>query len=335
MNRCTKIALVAGCTFSAVTSAKPPLQTLQVGARIDPIRVATVQKVNGVVSMTSGWMDYGSFSNRAIPSGCLFDDFGRDWSLAATGVPAGCGYLYSGPAGLNNHWQDDLLKHRNSFATEFDWAWSWNPPAAGRCIAAFFVGGGDLATCTALTSGSGFVLDYGVLAPGNGFYFSNVDLGFIAGGLPFGADVTTYEGILAQAFDGTTFTLAAHPCQPILWGTPDNLRAQCPQCIPPGSYGGQGDNTFEDDTPNDGLFDAGECYTYNFGPGLCAQPLGKAVAFGGCSIDFDGDGFPTGDDFDGFVAAFEAGDNTADFDGDGFVTGDDFDAYAALFELGC
>jgi hypothetical protein len=54
-----------------------------------------------------------------------------------------------------------------------------------------------------------------------------------------------------------------------------------------------------------------------------------------CPADFDGDGFVTGADFDGFVQAFEAGDMAADFDGDGFLTGIDFDEYVAAYESGC
>lgn len=54
-----------------------------------------------------------------------------------------------------------------------------------------------------------------------------------------------------------------------------------------------------------------------------------------CPSDFSHDGFVTGDDFDGFVLAFEAGDIIADFDQDGFVTGDDFDGYVLAFEAGC
>ena len=47
--------------------------------------------------------------------------------------------------------------------------------------------------------------------------------------------------------------------------------------------------------------------------------------------DFNRDGFVNGDDFDGFVAAFRAGDSAADFTGDGFVTGEDYDAFVAAF----
>jgi len=54
-----------------------------------------------------------------------------------------------------------------------------------------------------------------------------------------------------------------------------------------------------------------------------------------CPADYDHDGFVTGDDFDAYVADFEAGNIAADFNGDGFVTGDDFDAFVTAFEAGC
>ena len=54
-----------------------------------------------------------------------------------------------------------------------------------------------------------------------------------------------------------------------------------------------------------------------------------------CLVDFDGDGFVTGLDFDLFVQAFEAGEATSDFDGDGFITGVDFDLFVQAFEYGC
>ena len=65
---------------------------------------------------------------------------------------------------------------------------------------------------------------------------------------------------------------------------------------------------------------------------LAFQLLGDGIT---CPADFDGDGFLTGLDFDGFIMAFEAGEPTADFDRDGFVTGADFDSYVIAFEQGC
>jgi len=55
----------------------------------------------------------------------------------------------------------------------------------------------------------------------------------------------------------------------------------------------------------------------------------------GCPSDFNGDGFVNGDDFDGFVAAFEAGDLASDFDGNFFPNGEDFDAFVDAFISGC
>ena len=54
-----------------------------------------------------------------------------------------------------------------------------------------------------------------------------------------------------------------------------------------------------------------------------------------CRADFNGDGFVDFTDFDGFVAAFEAGDLAADFNDDGFIDFTDFDAFVATFEAGC
>ncbi|HLO42460.1 MAG TPA: S8 family serine peptidase [Phycisphaerales bacterium] len=54
-----------------------------------------------------------------------------------------------------------------------------------------------------------------------------------------------------------------------------------------------------------------------------------------CNADFDGSGFLDIEDFDAFVAAFEAGEEDADFDGTGFVDIEDYDAFIEAFETGC
>ncbi|GMV26016.1 MAG: hypothetical protein AMXMBFR58_20470 [Phycisphaerae bacterium] len=55
----------------------------------------------------------------------------------------------------------------------------------------------------------------------------------------------------------------------------------------------------------------------------------------GCPADFDNSGFVDTDDYDAFVLAFEAGDESTDVDGTGFVDTDDFDAFVVAFENGC
>ncbi len=54
-----------------------------------------------------------------------------------------------------------------------------------------------------------------------------------------------------------------------------------------------------------------------------------------CPADHNQDGFVTGEDFDEFIGAFEAGDGASDFNGDGFVTGEDFDEFSIAFSAGC
>lgn len=70
-------------------------------------------------------------------------------------------------------------------------------------------------------------------------------------------------------------------------------------------------------------------------PGSVSLVLGGEYLSCSCAADFDGDGFITGQDFDLYVLAFEAGEPAADFDRDGFVSGVDFDLYVYAYEAGC
>ena len=54
-----------------------------------------------------------------------------------------------------------------------------------------------------------------------------------------------------------------------------------------------------------------------------------------CVVDYDGNAFVNGDDFDLFVADFEHGLPVADVDGNTFVNGDDFDYFVEHFVVGC
>jgi hypothetical protein len=54
-----------------------------------------------------------------------------------------------------------------------------------------------------------------------------------------------------------------------------------------------------------------------------------------CQADIDRSCSVDGNDYDAFVALFEAGVAEADYDGSGFVDGDDFDAFVLAYENGC
>lgn len=70
-------------------------------------------------------------------------------------------------------------------------------------------------------------------------------------------------------------------------------------------------------------------------PGSVAAVLTGTYPSCTCPADFNMDGFVTGEDFDTFTIAFEAGDPASDFDQNSFVNGDDFDGFALAFEAGC
>lgn len=66
---------------------------------------------------------------------------------------------------------------------------------------------------------------------------------------------------------------------------------------------------------------------------ICGPVSASASLNVRCLVDFDGNGFVNGEDYDAFIAAFERGDQNADYDGNGFVNGEDYDAYAQAFLL--
>lgn len=70
--------------------------------------------------------------------------------------------------------------------------------------------------------------------------------------------------------------------------------------------------------------------------GLCNRTvISNPATITMCVSDFNCDGFLTFEDFDDFVAAFEAGQASADFNNDGFLEFIDFDDFVVAFEAGC
>jgi hypothetical protein len=69
--------------------------------------------------------------------------------------------------------------------------------------------------------------------------------------------------------------------------------------------------------------------------GIDAVSVSVLACAAPCTADFNGDGFADFTDFDAYVTAFEAGDESADVNNDGFLDFTDFDAFVAIFEAGC
>lgn len=64
-------------------------------------------------------------------------------------------------------------------------------------------------------------------------------------------------------------------------------------------------------------------------------PAGSFTRDASCPADFDGSGFADIEDYNAFIAVFEAGGDAADFDGSGFVDIEDYNAFIQAFEAGC
>ena len=99
-----------------------------------------------------------------------------------------------------------------------------------------------------------------------------------------------------------------------------NLIASSLEPASGGPGGGSGDRTYP-------IF-----YTRENGGSLPARLILQVRV--GNPADFTGDGFVDGFDYDGFVEAFENGNDAADFNQDCFIDGFDYDDFVAAFEQG-
>lgn len=350
MKKISAIMAVVGAACT-VAVAKPPLQLMDNGIKVEPVRIRTVQLVNGVAVPTGEWIAYNGNSTRAANTPAVAFDCG---SFDASGFPTdsvdGCAMgssrWYFGPSYPNSNTQDDMALTCHGAGMEIDQidaAWYFYDGdgdgqfLGAQCSLLYFTAEEGLADDCATSPDDfsynpGVELDFGTIGenPG-GYYYTNADFaGALAGNgiiLP-----TTGSGSYRQQIGTDGFLSAV--AQPMLWGTRDNGALA-------GLAGSQGELAFDDDNAFDGALTApDECYSYLFG--VCPDPLGKCNRFStvgttlGCGADFNGDGFVTGDDFDAYNANFELGEGLcADYNRDGFVTGDDFDLFVADFEAGC
>lgn len=328
-----KNCLIAGCAglaMAAVAMAAPPSapQSLQAGAKIDPIRIATCKFVNGKAVRTSEWMPYTGSSTRGA-STYAFDAYDGDPDVPTDGLP--CADIpvgsrwYFGTGYINPNTVEDLTNVADGFdgalVDDINLTFYWNPVSGTQdcnIVFGFFeetindtdCSQPDLGDFTA--TGGGVILGYGDVPTGAGYYYSNVtDL--ITNGIEVplpGDDSGSYiMQLLSDIGGGEPEIDPTIRTQPMLWGTADAGGT-------PGRVGTQHALSLDDDGGAagggpDGTFAEDECYDYL--AGVCPDPLAKCNGFlvlgGGCtgSADYNANGFIEGGDFDQFVLDFEAG----------------------------
>jgi hypothetical protein len=366
------LSLAAGVACCSIALAeKPPLEKARPGAMIEPVRVAKVKRAEGGKFVIDGdWVAYSGsgFNTRNAPVDApFFDCYGRGGALAPppdaigpgtlcvpacdtvpdTGVRWFFGTAYQNPNTIED--MQDCACPPSSTIDRIDLGWYWGPAAATSCVILYFpieevlaFNGTDCTDPSTMTdTGPGIALDFGLLAPGAGFYYYGFATGLSGFGLltpatDDGGDPAYMDGSYQMIITSDTATglvLAAGPTQPMLWGTGDSTAAEC-------RPGVNNEDSFDDDAPPDLVFaNPAECYPYTFG--VCPDPLGKMNAFSylRCPADLNNDGFVDGTDSDVFFNGFESGDPAVqicvDLNGDCFVDGTDSDIFNNEFESAC
>ncbi|MBI5865289.1 MAG: hypothetical protein HZB38_12415 [Planctomycetes bacterium] len=354
-----------------------PLQNAATGARVSAIRAASYTIVNGRMVLTSDWVQLGGSSTRTTWA-YAWDSFETDVTYPnlfvpvgfnGTGLPSYCSPPPN-PSGAGNRWYYGA-GYRNPFVggdiagaaagavcEGLGFSWYWQGDNAGgpeQCYVAvntWEAFDADLCTDAGSTFIDGVIYDFGLLAPGAGYYYTGIDL--TGSGLfhTMPADgVGGYSTVFANAFidtdgDGIPDTLTvATMCQPMLWGCgPDENDGTAP--LPDGRVGDQSYGQYDDDNPTDGAHDlALECYDYT--AGLCPDPLGACIGFlvkGGtdciCAGDLNNDGLVDISDLALFLSSFgTAAPNIpspcADINGDGLVDISDLALFLSAFGSIC
>lgn len=291
---------LAACSVAGLASAGgPQLQTATMDRELTPIRYAGIDKTG---KMTTPWFYTEDVQN---DTNCydtiVFDSYqpeDPDTLLPCCGTDCDpnlqpTSRYYFGPTYCNTWSLNDIDTMAagwsgNTVSDHHGCAWWW--PQQDQCYLTVFTYEDFDGTCNGPAAGNGYdgiIYDFGDLAPGNGYYYTNLtpcDSG-LALTLPSDGQ-GAYDLNMWNFFDGNNFEYA--DCgQPMLWAPLDAAT--------------QGSSTavqWDDDTdidangnctadlngnclniPDGNLQAPFECYDYAFG--LCVDPLGAMHVFFG------------------------------------------------------
>lgn len=325
--------------------ARKPIASMATPVQNTPSRVAGIKRMpDGTYQLTTPWMPYSGAGTDAqdalVYDSEQVDDTGFPIGGSDCGEGSGQRYLLSYTPGANDYqnpyttWNMSIDKAYNGAESgRCDFLWYWTGTGNDYYIAVFT--SEDVSMDCSLPSENN--VNAGVVFSGwsninTGFFYTDADVSGNGLFWPLPADgLGGIVMIMADAYDGQTFTLAAGPTQPGIWFT-SNIGGL------PGRPGVSEDPTWADVNSDGDHTD--ECFTYT-GLGLCHEPGINAMAFWsepagpGCYPDCDGDGELTFFDFLCYTNAFNANDAYADCDNDGELTFFDFLCYTNLFNAGC
>lgn len=272
---------LAVCSFG-FAGEKPEIQRAMNGTFVQPLQIAGVDASGKRITP---WYDYNQ-GTAGTGSNCsntlVFDSF---WPDPVTKAPVG-GELCRPTFSPSTRWYFGATYHNplNAFKAGFNGAsgdvdryqlaWWWNLTDTCLILTQFTETPANVKNClTDPLSGAflgGIILNFGTLAAGAGYYYTDVDLCDNALSIPLPAGqfaMVTTVFAQSQGTGGTLF-LSPGPCQNMLWGIVDGV----------GGTGEYNEFAWDDDNVTDGTFTLpDECYTGFFG--LCPDPLNKMYAF--------------------------------------------------------
>jgi hypothetical protein len=165
-------------------------------------------------------------------------------------------------------------------ATRVEYAWLYHPPGPEQLYVLMWPIEDYAASCIgpAFTSTyDGIIFNFGVLGPGNGWYYTDIEGITIPFQLPLDG-VGGVEVVYAKDVTASSIVFSSPHVQPMLWGTFD------PACHPPGTNTSfQVGTQWDDNNPRDGTFGYPgiglplECNEYQYD--VCPNPVGAMYCF--------------------------------------------------------
>lgn len=353
------LALVGLCASLAFAEKGTPVQATA-GQRVVPLTYQAIGADMKPFGPVYSYADGGIAQTEVLAFDCFSPDasgFPSD-DLYGTGCGSGSSRWYLGTTYDNPHHAYDIHLTpgtEGALATRMEFAWyDSRPTNTGESfyVVTFPIEDYE-ASCVGnppfTTSYNGVIFSFGVLAPGSGYYYTDITGLTIPFQLPIdgvGGVVTIY----AQNVTASSITLSSAYHQPMLWGTFDSA------CIPAGTNPNfQVHTQWDDDNPLDGSFNPavppnGECYSYYYG--VCPDPLGAMVCYYAVPVpdtlrcDANCDTYFDGFDIDPFFLLLQSVDDwhaagytcdeilAGDANCDNYVDGFDIDPFFVGLEVG-
>ncbi len=314
---------------------KPPLELVEQGVRVEPVRIAPALIENGQVVRVGEWQDYATpRTSQPCTDQRIFDCYGDHNFDGYPDDAGGCSLSGSrwffGTAYCEGFYSNDMTLAEDTVLEAGAWradaAWYWTGDGSEKyeqCVLAVFTEESDAQHCEPDSFDyPAWLIDFGYLQTNPGFYyFAWMDIS-LYGTWPLPPAGSGSYGIFFLTDGGRVPAACASP---MLWGSSNTIGGD------PDGPGEQFTMQMDDDNPIDwehmvdGTTNMFECYDYTFG--VCPGVLGGMLQFWGTRAnptrnraDYNEDGQVNTTDFTTYLNAWTSCHRGADCDHDGNCT---------------